>query len=657
MRFSLKPFFIIAAFFALFLYSALASAASFGYLYIESSEGNSSGGHSAIQFGDEIYHYQHHDSGLIRLLRQDKQEFHFLYRFLQNRRIHLSHIEVSEETFNRLKEYFKLQFLAQEQQFKQLNDLYKDRVLLRRLLYQQTPDDSFLDADFSTALQLKGVGLFYAAQDLDNQKKDWRVRKVHDVQSRSSNTIEMLRKKIEQTYGQDYLSNRREEITTQIKALMPVHWPENNTTLSTENFPPAINSFADSYTDYITGLVAIKVLMEQQPLRTDAFFITQNSVSPEEKEVLVRLRDQLALSLLKSVNSERPDWGYAVLVNMARFIAIDLSLQRGQWVFIDDFAQDSEWVSADQFARHGEQMQVQIKDTLANFIQSRKAVLNPEGSTEANYSKLEMSANRYFELLKGKHNKAIRYIGEKALPTKSISLPDWTAPQLTLQQIKSALSELDDYEGKLLKELAEHYRYNLITRNCVTELFRTIDQALLQQSNVDADSSKQVGLLREESMKRLGGIISATYNFIPFVSFQSVHNQYNVTTTEVLSSYRSQQLEKLYTRSDGLIEMLRESNTFTSTLYDYNPEDAFFVFFTDDNLVLRPIFGAFNTVAGIGQSLFGFLSWPFDAGRNLKSGATGILMSLPELVFLNMRKGSYKYLSYNQFVNDEKSNY
>jgi hypothetical protein len=73
--------------------------------------------------------------------------------------------------------------------------------------------------------------------------------------------------------------------------------------------------------------------------------------------------------------------------------------------------------------------------------------------------------------------------------------------------------------------------------------------------------------------------------------------------------------------------------------------------------VLRPIFGAFNTVAGIGQSLLGFLSWPYDAGRNLKSGATGILMSLPELVFLNMRKGSYKYLSYNQFVNDEKSNY
>jgi hypothetical protein len=128
-------------------------------------------------------------------------------------------------------------------------------------------------------------------------------------------------------------------------------------------------------------------------------------------------------------------------------------------------------------------------------------------------------------------------------------------------------------------------------------------------------------------------------------------------TNTILSSYRGQQLEKLYARNNGLMVALRESNIFSSTLYTYNPDDAFFVFFTDDNLALRPVFGLFNTAAGIGQSLFGFLSWPFDAGKNLKSGAMGVLMSLPELLFFNMRKGSYKYLSYNQFVNDEKLGY
>ena len=657
MRFNLKPFFINAALIGIFLCPASASGASFEYLYVEANEGNSSGGHSAIQFGDEIYHFQHHDSGLIRLLRQDKPEFHFLYRFLQNRRIHLSHVEVSEETFDMLREYFKLQFLAQDQQFKQLNDLHKNRVLLRRLLYKQSYDDTYLDADFSAVLRLNGVGLFYAEQELNNQTRDWHIRKISSVQSRSANIIEMLRKKIEQNYGQDYLGHRREQITTLIKALTPGHWSASKPILSKDNFPSAINSFADSYADYLTGIIAIKVLMEERPLRTDAFYVTDEPVTPEERKVLAKLSDQQSLSLLKSVNSGRPDWGYALLINMARLVAVDLSIQLGRWVFIDDFAMDSEWVSADQFAQHAEQMQIQINDALANLIQTRKALLNPGGLSETNYSNLEMSANRYFELLKGGQKKAVRFIGEKALPTKSISLPDWIAPELTRQQLQSALSELDNYESKLFQELVEHYRYDLITRNCVTELFRTIDQAMLPPNKADLGPSKQVELLVKESTERLGGNISASYNFIPFLSFQSVQEHYKVTASAMLNSYRSQQLEKLYARNNGLMSVLRESNTFTSTLYAYNPDDAFFVFFTDDSPVLRPIFGLFNTTAGFGQSVFGLLSWPFDSGKNLTSGATGVLMSLPELLFFNMRKGSYKYLSYNQFVNNENSTY
>ena len=647
MRFSLKPFFI--SLFILAIFPGAALAASFEYLYLEASEGNSSGGHSAIQFGDEIYHYQHHDSGLIRLLRQDKQEFHFLYRFLQNRRIHLSHIEVSEETFNRLSKYFKWQFLAQDQQFKQLNDLHKECLLLRRLLYKQ-PD---IGTDFSALLRLNGVGLFYAEHDLDSRKDEY-PNNIKAATPQSSPFIGLLRKKIEAQYGQDYLSKRREQITVHIKALTPSHWPAASPILSKDNFPPLINSFADSYTDYLTGLAAIKVLMEEQPLQTDAFFNTNESVTPEEKKVLETLREQLALSLLKSVNSGRPDWGTAVLVNMARYIAVEQSLQLERWVFIDDFAVDSEWISADQFVEHAEPIQTQIDDAQDDFKQTRKAITSLGGLTETNYSQLEMSANRYFEWLKGKQQKAVRYQGEKALPTKSIGLPDWLVPELSPHQLTRALTELEHYENKLLQELAQRYQYNLITRNCVTELFRTLDQALLSQNKVDNDPAKQVELLIKESRQRLGGTISGTYNFIPFVSFQSVQENYKVSSNTVLNAYREQQLEKLYAKNNGLMVALRESNIFSSTVYTYNPDDAFFVFFTDDSLALRPVFGLFNTAAGIGQSLLGFLSWPFDSGRNLKAGTTGILMSLPELLFFNMRKGSYKYLSYNQFVKGER---
>ncbi|WP_459990474.1 hypothetical protein [Methylosoma difficile] len=210
-------------------------------------------------------------------------------------------------------------------------------------------------------------------------------------------------------------------------------------------------------------------------------------------------------------------------------------------------------------------------------------------------------------------------------------------------------------ESELLQEMAERYQYNLITRNCVTELFKTINQALLQQNNQGINPSNQAERVKQESTQRLGGTLSTDFNFIPYVSFQSVQDHYNVTASSVINSYRNQQLDMLYARNNGLMNVLRESNTFTSSVYPYNPDDAFFIFFTDDNVTVRPVLGLFNTAAGIGQTVFGIFSWPFDAGKNLSAGATGILMSLPELVFFNIRKGSYKYLSYRQFIDTEKS--
>ena len=54
------------------------------------------------------------------------------------------------------------------------------------------------------------------------------------------------------------------------------------------------------------------------------------------------------------------------------------------------------------------------------------------------------------------------------------------------------------------------------------------------------------------------------------------------------------------------------------------------------------------------QGMPGFMSWPFDKGNNETSGVTGLFASLPELFFLKIRKGSYKYLSYNQLMNVRK---
>lgn len=637
----------------LILLSSVVSAASFNYLYIEASEGNSSGGHTAIQFEDEIYHYQHVDSGLIRLFRQGKDEFHFIYRYLQNRPMHLSRIEVSVDTFDLLKDQFKGQFLTQEGQFKMLDDLHKERLFIRHLLQQTTAGHAMVDAETASVLRLKGVGLFYPEPGHPPQPTDSPLTKPQSL------SIQSLRQKVEQRYGPDFLQRRREQIEAQIEVLAPSHWPAINSDFAGEEFPASVYSFTERYSDYLTALFAIKTLTDAGPLQADALLLMNQPVfkiSEAESRVLREFCNDLETNLVNALDSNRPDWGYAVLVTMARAIAVDATLQSGYWAFIDDFAENSEWLRSEQYLEHNAEIRILMSDAQTALHQIRQSAASRQRFTEAEYSQIEMAANRYIELLNSEQHRDFRYNGEKALPSKSIGFPygPMPLPNLTREQLTTALSALANSENNLFKILNQSYRYDLLSRNCVTELFRTINQALLASYRSGDKLRNLEALTIKESEKRLGGYVDIAYNFIPFVSYQSVLDRYHVTQSRDLDSYRGLELAKLMAGQDSLITALSESNIISSRLYQYNPDDALFVFFTDDRVLLRPVFGVVNTGAGIGQSVYGLFSWPWDSGKNLKSGATGILMSLPELFFFNMRKGSYKYLSFNQLLHAGK---
>nr|WP_143341562.1 hypothetical protein [Crenothrix polyspora] len=109
---------------------------------------------------------------------------------------------------------------------------------------------------------------------------------------------------------------------------------------------------------------------------------------------------------------------------------------------------------------------------------------------------------------------------------------------------------------------------------------------------------------------------------------------WQVFDLRVFPAYRQQKLTALYIREVDSWVYARESNIFSSSLYNHNPDDAWFVFFTDDTLWFRPLFGAVNTLAATSQSLLGLLRLPFDGGREVKIGVRGVLTSLPELAFL-----------------------
>lgn len=70
-------------------------------------------------------------------------------------------------------------------------------------------------------------------------------------------------------------------------------------------------------------------------------------------------------------------------------------------------------------------------------------------------------------------------------------------------------------------------------------------------------------------------------------------------------------------------------------------EDGVFLFFSDDQFMLRPLIGTMNLAYGAGASLVGAFSAPLDEGELAMAGLKGMLFSLPELAFWNIRKGTF----------------
>jgi hypothetical protein len=304
--------------------------------------------------------------------------------------------------------------------------------------------------------------------------------------------------------------------------------------------------------------------------------------------------------------------------------------------------------------KYAEQLQNHFNDTLTSLLYSKSLLTQKKPITEINYSQLEMLANRYTELNKASTGKQfIRLYGANLVPSKSIALPILVRPELSTATIILSLQELDIYQERYPTELKKQYAYHLITRNCVTELFASMDKALLHQIGTE-DKNKTILELKDESTHHLGGYVDTSLiNFIPVTSHYAVRNNYNIIKQMLLPSFRLMKLNEFETKENNLMVYLRENNTLSSTLYNHNPDDSFFIFFTDDELLLRPLFGAFNTLAGLGQSILGLFTWPFDKGEMLSSGSSGVMMSVPELLFINMRKGSFKYLPYSHLSSAE----
>lgn len=587
-----------------FLYLPSLNASPLHYLYINAREGSASGGHTALRFDNETFHFQHYDGGIIRLVRHASLDFDFQYRYLDNRTVHQATIELNNEHYLQLRRHFNVLFLQQKQQ----DDLLKEINLNLSLLQQQAQHP---------LLNIKGAGL---------------LEKVSVPRETEAFTVHRLQQLIKNQYGDTYLSEQILSLNKEIKALSPRPWPKESLQLNDQSFLPVPYSYASQHIDAVSKLLFLQTIKQGASLNKDHYFTPEQpafKLSASETEQLKVFQNTLINNLLYLIHSKRPDWGSAAFILYARILSISLSIDSGTLMFLDSFDIDSNSIPYSEVATYRSLLQEQKSKALKKIIQKKQQLLTAQQSiSEKAYSRLEMLSNYYFEREKGLiENRSIKVSGEQLLPTKSIPLPDHLFPRLTTQQSKDAIHRLKHYQVLVTQQMQALYDYNLFTRNCVTEIFSAINMADINDKNIN-----EIEQLTKNNL----------IAFIPFGSFYSLSKDY---PRKILPSFRQQQLEKMYQQENSSLVFLRETNTLSAHNYKFNDQDSVFLFFTDDNLWLRPILGSANIVTATAISIYGSLALPFDSGKTLKNGAMGILMSLPELAFFNIRKGSYKHLS------------
>jgi len=624
-----------------------AAPRSIEYLTIDANEGTSAGGHAAIRFAERIYHFQNADGGHLRIFRENSESFLRHYAMLENRTIHLSRIEVSDDTYSRLAERFDQLHLLQGRQFDLLEAAREDRELLDALLGRKREANAG-DSRSRGSLQLAAVGFFLPdrpgipyGSGMDGARS----------MSESSPALVALRERVAAVHGGDHLEGRIEEVRDALLHLAPEEGDFAAEDFSDRAHPVATYPFARQYADRMIGLLALEVLRTAAPLRPETFSAPGDEEFRLAKGELSRLRAyarSLEADLVDLTGSSRPDWGWPLLVGMARLIALEATLETGRWVFLDAFPADSRVVEADRLRDRRDIARAMLAHARADFRSARASLIAEEVTDERRYAAVEAAANRTQEWRRGVfEGRDVRVAPGPLVPATPAIRSDLIVPALSEGDLESALAKAAARERALAARIGRLYGYNLVTKNCVSEIFRNIGIAFEATGSAGRPALDSEGGIQAESSRRLGGYLPprGTLAFIPFVSARAVNGTYRVAERIEIPSYRKARLEEMYERESRIAVYLRESNTLTSTLYERNPGDSFFLLFTDDAVLPRPIFGVVNLVAGLGESALGLLRLPLDGGRTLRSGLRGAFVSLPELVFFNIRKGTYEYVA------------
>lgn len=591
---------------------------SFEYLYVRAHEVQASGGHAAMRFGGWVFDFQH-DAGLLVPRREDAGRFQHAYRTLQNRSIESSRVEATAETVDLLQRGFQRRVLAQQRQLEIGAALGDDAALLAALRDGREP-----------TIDVRGVGFFAPAGD--------------EAPSPSLRALEIA---VVARHGAAWASRRRAEAEASLQTAPFAAIDAAAVEVDPFRLPIATESIGRRAAQGLAARAAADLFSAPLQLMTPL-----HDAGPIDGAARARLeaaRAALLESAAALAGSPRPDWGEALLRSTARLAALDASLAGGRWLALD--AMPASAPSLPATPRRVALAPALRAEAQRELARARAEFQREDGFPEQAAGAVETAATRVAVL-----DGVLEDSGEWRV-APGVLLPEGSArlafarPRGVSQEDLARAAEGAARDAAAFRaRLEARYGYDLVSHNCVTELFDTVEAIFATEISTDPSHAAferpagWEGLLREESERRLGGHVPPRddANFVPFVASRSVRATWRVTERTHLPSAR----EYAVAQEASLAAALREANVLTSRVYLPAERDGFFLFFTDQSWQrpLRPLLGAANLTAGLARAGAGVLALPFDRGRGLRSGLDGALWSLPELFFANVRKGTSEYV-------------
>lgn len=598
---------------ALLLAAPPARGAWLDYLYVEANEGGSSGGHVALGVGDDVYHFQQEDGGVLALRRDPRAVFRVRYALIQNRPVHRIRLAADDATAERVRAAFADRLLVEEGERRRQAGLDADVALFALAARAPAPATwpvraagYFLPADFTTGGE--GAG--------------------------SSPALAALRQQVAERHGADALARRLAGLRAALAAL-PLE-PAAPSPAATLNLGPP--TAATRLGELLEQITALEVLAAAPALRPDALVAAPAPLAAGERAALARFAADTEAALVELPMSTRPDWGWAMLLGMARLAAIEASLADGRLLVLDGWPADVQQAALPDGAQRAAFFAALGDHGAVVLAGARVACLGGAPCAEADYGRLESAVNRAADVARAAAAQAApRVAPDPLLPARPARRRDLVAPlpapAVAARRGAAARAAAADYRNAV-----RGWRgYELVTRNCVTELF-----AVVEAANGDAGGHAAA------QRAALGSAVARRpWNAIPFVAAAGVGDSPRVVERGTWPSYHQLARRRRLEREPGLAAWLAETTTAADD-YRGAAGDSTFLFFTDEVVATRPLFGTANLALAGANGLLGLVTWPVDGGTRLRAGARGVLYSLPELAFVNIRKGSTAWLTIDE---------